>query len=190
MALTTLDPRTALILIDLQKGIVSRPVVHPATEVVARAAALAAAFRRHGLPVVLVHVTKLPPGRNEQAPRLEGMPSDWTELVPKLNRQESDHVITKQSPGAFAHTGLEDWLREMGVTQVVLGGIATSLGVESTARPAYDLGFNVTFATDAMTDLSAEAHENSLTRIFPRLGESGTVREIIDLLDRTRPAQS
>jgi nicotinamidase-related amidase len=68
----------------------------------------------------------------------------------------------------------------------VMAGVATSIGVESTARQAYELGFNVTLAVDAMTDLSAETHHNAITRIFPRLGETGTTAEIVALLDKTR----
>ncbi len=70
------------------------------------------------------------------------------------------------------------------MTQVVLCGIATSAGVESTARQAHELGYHVTLAVDAMTDRSPEAHANSVARIFPRLGETGTAAEIIALLDR------
>ena len=75
-------------------------------------------------------------------------------------------------------------MKKLGVTQVVIAGIATSIGVESTARYAYELGFNVTLAVDAMTDMNLDAHTNSVTRIFPRLGETGTTQEIIDLLDK------
>jgi len=75
-------------------------------------------------------------------------------------------------------------MKKLGVTQVVIAGIATSIGVESTARYAYELGFNVTLAVDAMTDMNLDAHINSVTRIFPRLGETGTTQEIIDLLDK------
>ncbi len=96
----------------------------------------------------------------------------------------ADHKVTKHTWGAFPNTDLDAFLKEAGVTQVVLAGVATSIGVESTAREAYALGFNVTIATDAVTDLNLAAHENSLTRIFPRLGETGTTREIIDLLAR------
>ncbi len=84
--------------------------------------------------------------------------------------------------GGFTNTDLESYLRDIDVTQIVLAGIATSIGVESTARDAYEFGFNVVLARDAMTDRSPEAHENSVTRIFPRLGETGTSQEIIDLL--------
>jgi nicotinamidase-related amidase len=186
MAMTTLDPKTALVVIDLQKGLSSLPAVHPFAEVVARAADLAAAFRRHGLPVVLVNVAGGAPGRTEQARRVTEFPAGWTDLVPELAPQPADHTVTKRTWGAFTNTDLEAHLRAMGVTQVVLAGVATSVGVESTARHAYELGFNVTLAIDAMTDMSADAHANSVARIFPRLGETGTTREVIDLLDRTR----
>jgi nicotinamidase-related amidase len=90
--------------------------------------------------------------------------------------------VSKRTWGAFTGTGLDDYLKFAGVTQVVVCGVATSIGVESTARQAHELGFNVTLAVDAMTDLSAEAHANSLERIFPRLGETGTTRDVLDLL--------
>jgi nicotinamidase-related amidase len=101
-----------------------------------------------------------------------------------LNAQPNDLLVTKRTWGAFTNTDLEALLKALGVTQVVVAGVATSMGVESTARHAYELGFNVTLAVDAMTDLSLEAHDNSVTRIFPRLGETGSTREIVDLLDR------
>lgn len=185
--ITKLDPITALIVIDLQKGVVSLPTVHPADEVVQNAAALAEAFRRASSPVVLAHVTGGAPGRTEQQPPGGAQrPVGWTELVTELNRQPQDHIVTKQTWGAFTRTDLEQYLRIQGVTQIVVAGIATSIGVESTARQAFEFGFNVTLAIDAMTDVKAEAHENSLTRIFPRLGETGTTHEIIALLERTR----
>ena len=184
MALTTLDPKTALIVIDLQKGIVAYPTVHPAAEIVKQASTLADTFRRHGLPIVLVNVTGGAPGRTEQARNLGELPADWAELVPELNQQPTDHAVTKRTWGAFTHTGLDEHLKKLGITQVVIVGVATSIGVESTARYAHENGFNVTLAVDAMTDMNADAHTNSITRIFPRLGETGTTQEIIDLLDQ------
>lgn len=186
MALTTLDPRTALIIIDLQKGIVARPTAHPTDEVLKRAGALADAFRRRGLPVVLVNVSGGAPGRAEQTRAPGDPPAGWTDLVPELHQQPEDHLVTKRTWGAFTHTDLEEHLKKLGVTQVVIAGVATSIGVESTARQAYEHGFNVTLAVDAMTDMNADAHINSITRIFPRLGETGTTQEIIDLLDKSR----
>jgi len=181
MPATQLDRRTALIVIDLQKGIAAFPCAHPMAEVVEKASRLAAAFRRRDLPVVLVNVTGLAPGRTEQA-RRGAFPPDFADLLTELDRQPADHLVTKQTWGAFTGTDLDAYLRSVGVTQVVICGVATSAGVESTARQAHELGFNVTLATDAMTDMSVEAHDNSLGRIFPRLGETATTREIVDLL--------
>lgn len=182
MALTTLDPKTALIVIDLQNGIVAYPTAHASGDVVKQASALADAFRRNGLPVVLVNVTGGAPGRTEQVRNLGELPAGWADLVPELNQQPQDYTVTKRTWGAFTNTDLEAHLKKLGVTQVVVVGVATSVGVESTARHAYELGFNVTLAVDAMTDMNLEAHANSITRIFPKLGETGTTREIMDLL--------
>ena len=186
MAATALDPSTALIVIDLQKGVVSLPTAHPAGEVVARSARLAGAFRRRGLPVVLVNVAGVAPGRSEQGRPSPAFPDGFSELVAELNRQPLDHLVTKRTWGAFTNTDLLDYLRREGVTQIVIAGIATSIGVESTARQAHEFGFHVTLATDAMTDLRPEAHDNSVRRIFPRLGETATTDEIIALLDAGR----
>jgi len=182
MTISTLDPKSALLVVDLQNGIVGLPTAHPIADVVSNAAKLTDAFRRHDLPVVLINVDGTAPGRAEQSRRVTEFPAGWTDLIPELKRQPGDHLVTKRTWGAFTNTGLEQHLRQLGVTQVVISGVATSAGVESTARHAHELGFNVTLAVDAMTDMNAEAHHNSLTRIFPRLGETGTTKEIIDHL--------
>ena len=186
MALTMLDPKTALIVVDLQKGVVGLPLVHPIDAVVARARALADAFRARGLPVALVNVVGGAPGRTEQ-PRPTGpRPEGWSDLIPELNRQSDDIVVTKRTWGAFASTDLEAQLKARGVTQVAIAGVATATGVESTARQAYEQGFNVTLAIDAMTDRRREAHDYSISNIFPRLGETGTSQDIIDRLPKRR----
>jgi nicotinamidase-related amidase len=190
MPVTTLDPKTAVVSIDLQKGIVAMPTAHPTADVVRHAARLADAFRERGLPVVLVNVAGGAPGRAEQARRLEGLPDGWTDLVPELRAQPGDIRVTKHTWGAFASTDIDARLKEHGVTQLVIVGVSTSIGVESTARQAYEHGYNVTLATDAMTDMNGECHVNSTTRIFPKLGETGTTQEILDLLKATHPASS
>ncbi len=184
MALTALDPTTALIIIDLQAGIVAYPTVHPVGEVVAHARELLDAFRRRGLPVVLVNVAGGAPGRTERPRLAASLPAGWTDLIPELDRQPDDILVTKRTWGAFASTDLDRQLKARGVTQVVVAGVATGTGVESTARQAYEQGFNVTLAIDAMTDTRAEAHAWSVEQVFPRLGETGTSREIIDLLEQ------
>jgi nicotinamidase-related amidase len=181
MPLTALDPNTALVVVDLQQGIVALPTVHPIADVIARSRALADAFRAGGLPVALVNVAGTAPGRTEQPPRAA---DGWTDLVPELNRQPCDIAVTKRTWGAFASTDLERQLKARGVTQVVVTGVATGTGVEATARQAYEAGFNVTLAIDAMTDTRAEAHHYSIANVFPRLGETGTAQEILDLLEK------
>ncbi|MEX1827484.1 isochorismatase family protein [Luteibacter sp. CQ10] len=184
MPLTMLDPNTALIVVDLQKGIVDRSFVHPIDGVVARSRALIDAFRERHLPVVLVNVAGVAPGRTERPPHSGSFPAGWTDFIPELDRQPSDIVVTKRSWGAFANTDLEGRLKALGVTQVVVTGVATGTGVEATARQAYEHGFHVTLALDAMTDARAEAHEYSITNVFPKLGETGTAQDVIDRLPR------
>lgn len=182
MAITSLDPQTALIIVDLQKGIVDRAGIEAVRPAVQNSRILADAFRTRGLPVVLVNVAGAAPGRTEQLPAKQPFPPDWTELLPELGQEPSDIVVTKRTWGAFTSTDLEQQLKDLGVSQVVITGVATSIGVESTARQAYEAGFNVTLAIDAMADLRQEAHEASISYIFPRLGERGTTQDIIDLL--------
>ena len=189
MPLTMLDPDTALIVIDLQKGISGGSFIHTIGEVVDRTRALLDAFRANHLPVVLVNVAGRAPGRTEQGSRNSPSFSEgWTDLLPQLDQQPSDIFITKRSWGAFARTDLETQLKARGVTQVVVTGVATSVGVEATVRQAYEQGFNVTLALDAMTDIREEAHEYSIRNVFPRLGETGSTEEIISLLKRRSSA--
>ena len=181
MPVTALDPTTALIVVDLQAGLAGLPTVHPFGEIVGNAAALAGAFRAKGLPVVLVNVAGGPAGRTEQGGGAE-FPDGWTDLLPELNQQPGDKTVTKYTWGAFHNTDLAAHLAELGVTQVVVGGVATSIGVESTARQAHEHGFHVTLVTDAMTDLNPAAHDNTISHIFPMLGETGTTKDILAFL--------
>lgn len=189
MPLTTLDLNTALIVIDLQKGIVKGDFVHPIAAIIDRTRTLIDVFRASGLPVVLVNVTGRPQGRTEQGPRSRiSFYEGWSDLIPELDQQPTDIAITKRSWGAFATTDLERELRARGVTQVVVTGVVTSGGVEATARQAYEQGFNVTLALDAMTDIRELAHEYSIGNVFPRLGETCSTQEIVALLEKRRSA--
>lgn len=158
------------------------PTAHPMADILAKARCLADAFRHAGLPVVLVNVAGLPPGRTDQPRRAMTFPEGWTDLAPELDRRPQDHVVTKHTPGAFTGTGLDAWLRGRGVTQLVVIGVATSNGVEVTARQAYELGYNVTLATDAMTDIRAEAHDWAVAEVFPRIAETATTPDILGRL--------
>jgi nicotinamidase-related amidase len=189
MSLTKLDANAALIVIDLQKGIAGQPTVHPAGEIVARAAQLARAFREQSLPVVLVNVTGVAPGRTDAGRPQFSPPPDWAELMPQLEQSPGDHLISKQRWGAFIGTSLNDYLRQREITQVFLTGIATSIGVESTARSAYDYGYHVVLVLDAMTDRDADSHRHSIEKIFPRLGETTTTGDVLNLLEKARTSE-
>ena len=186
MPLTKLDTIPALVVIDLQKGIAGMPTVHPASEVISRSAQLAHAFRQRGLPVVLVNVTGTAPGRGRadvaMSINLASLPPDFAEIVPELDKQPTDLMITKPRWGAFIGTTLDFDLRQRGVTQIFITGIATSAGVESTARSAYEYGYNVVLVSDAMTDRDADSHRHSIEKILPRIGEVATTGDVLKLL--------
>lgn len=183
MPLTQIEKVAALIVIDLQKGVVGLPTAHKAADVTSRAARLARSFRAAKLPVILVNVAGRAPGRTDATFAFEPPPG-WTELVPELDRQPGDYTVTKLQVGAFYGTALEQILRRQKVTQVFLTGIATSAGVEATARNAYDHGYHVVLVLDAMTDLNAESHRHSIELIFPRIGETTTTDAVIGILDQ------
>ncbi len=184
MPLSQLDPHTALIVVDLQKGIIGQPLVDPITPIIENITALLHAFRSAHRPVVLVNVAGSAPGRTEQPPRVHTFPEGWTTLVPELNVQSSDLLVTKHSWGAFQATGLAAQLRALAITQVVVAGIATATGVEATARQAYESGFNVTLPLDAMTDTRVEAQAYSKSHVFPRLAETGATQQVLHLLSQ------
>lgn len=181
-----LEQTPALVVIDLQTGILGHPTAHPIETVIDNSAKLAEAFRAKGLPVVLVNVAGSAPGRtdrNKAIGRQGGgtIPAEATVLVPELNQQPSDITVTKRTLGAFLSTDLDEKLKQVGATQIVLTGVSTSSGVESTARTGYELGYHVAFVVDAMSD-AAEPHEASVTYQFPKLGELGTTAEVLELL--------
>ena len=187
MPVTALDLRTALVVIDLQKGLSEFPTVHPFSDVVANAARLATAFRRANLPVVLVTVAFSADGGDMLRPRVDvqrqlTVGPDFAQLMPQLEPAPDDILITKRQQSAFFGTELDLQLRRRKMTGIVLAGISTSIGVESTARHGRELDYQIAIASDAVTDTVREAHENSLTRIFPRLGQVDTTARIIAAL--------
>jgi nicotinamidase-related amidase len=189
------DPRhTAVVVIDLQKGIVGFPgSPHSAASVVAKSVELLTVARSVGAQPILVHVERSPDGgdalqvTSDQPMRATGaMPPDWSELIPELDRRPTDIVIVKRQWGAFYGTGLDLQLRRRGLTTIILCGIATEFGVESTARDAYERGYEQVFAEDAMTGRTIESHANSVANIFPRMGHVRSTAEIIAALGASK----
>ena len=174
-----IDARTALIVVDLQRSVLTRPMLEPVDAVVNKARGLADAFRRNGLPVVMVHSSTQPGGRTQQLHRKSGtVDPARSDLLPSLGMQRSDHIVSKWGWSAFSRTDLSSYLRRHHITQVVILGYSTSIGVESTARDAYDLGYNVTIVADATTDTDVDVHNIAMEKIFPRLGEVVSAEEI------------
>ena len=157
------------------------------TEVVARAAQMAAALRAAGGTVVFVHVTPSADGKDGLKPITDApvgaggrtLPPDWAEIVPELAPQPSDVIITKRQWGAFYGTELDLQLRRRGVDTIVLCGISTSIGVESTARDAYERGYNQIFVEDAMAARDVEEHRHAVRSLFPRIGRVRTTEEVL-----------
>jgi nicotinamidase-related amidase len=186
MAAVQLDPKsTALVLIDLQNGIMGRTLApHAADEVVKNAAKLASAMRAAGGIVVYVRVDvsdmlHLPVDAPTRDPNAPPPPPTASELVAGCGYEAGDLLITKRQWGAFYGTGLEQQLRRRGVRTIVIGGVATNFGVESTARVAYDRGFELVFVEDAMSSMSDEMHRFAVQSIFPRMGRVRTTDEVV-----------
>jgi nicotinamidase-related amidase len=185
------DPkRTALVVIDLQHGIVGRtPAPHSGPDVVARASAIAGALRAAGGTVVWVRVTPSPDGRDALTPPTDApavtpgeRPANWAELVPEVDKQPADILITKRQWGAFYGTELDLQLRRRGVDTIILCGITTNIGVESTARDAFERGYSQVFAEDATSARTAEEHDFVMRTTFPRLGRVRRTAEILAAL--------
>lgn len=189
MSTLQLDPRkTALVIIDLQKGIVAyKTAPQTSAEVIERSARLAKALReRHGT-VIYVHVNmadfmKLPVDQLMRDPNAPPPPADASELVPEAGFQQGDLIITKRHWGAFAGTDLEKQLRQRGIDTVVLTGISTNMGVESTARQGTGLGFGFVIVEDACSSQDAEMHKFAFEKIFPRLARVRSTEEVLAAL--------
>ncbi|QRF74795.1 putative isochorismatase family protein [Thermoplasmatales archaeon] len=179
---------TALVIIDLQIGISrmdTKP--YPSATVIGNASLVAKRFRELGMPVFPVHVasdqaTALHPISDSTFTMPADPDHDWTEFVPEIDVQERDIVITKRQWGAFYGTELDLQLRRRKIETIVLCGVATTYGVESTARYAYELGYNQVFIEDAMGDLSEESHRVVIQYVFKRMGRVRSTREVIAMI--------
>lgn len=186
--LTIEKGKTALVVIDLQKGISQMPgAPHSAAFVIENAAKLAETCRGNSMPVFLVHVQMaqeeaLHPIVDESWSRPSQPAPDWADIVPELGPKEKDIIITKKQWGAFYGTELELQLRRRGINTLILCGIATNYGVESTARFAYEFGFQQIFAEDAMTSRSPEMHSASINYALKRMGRVRSTQEILAAL--------
>jgi nicotinamidase-related amidase len=182
-----LNPKTtALVLIDLQNGIVSRDTkpYHP-SEVLERSRKLADAFRAKHAPVVYVRVLlsdflSLPVDESMTLPK--DLPASVSEIAEAAGMQSGDLLISKRHWGAFAGTELEKELRSRGVETVVLAGIATNMGVESTLRQGTGLGFAFVTVEDACSTFSQEMQDFAFSAIFPRLSKVRKTQQVLEAI--------
>src|SRR5258705_5978231 len=184
----SLDPRTtALVLVDLQKGILGFPLApHSGAAVLQVGAQLARRFRAAGATVALTRVTwsrnfadALQQPVDRPLPGPAELPSEWGDFPAELEENSGDIVITKRQWGAFHGTELDLQLRRRGIKTIVLGGIATNMGVESTARQAWEHGYEIVFADDAISSINPELHSFAMQSIFPIIGR---VRRSADIM--------
>ena len=178
---------TGLVVIDLQKGVVSfQTQPYDTKTVVTNTARLASTFRQNKIPVFLIRADVSQPfwpHPNADNPMTFGeMPKHWTDIVPELGPEPTDVVITKRQWGAFTGTDLHVRLSRGGLDTIIMAGIATTYGVESTARFAYELGYEQIFAEDAMTDFSKEGHNNAVELVLKRVGRVRKTSEILEEL--------
>jgi nicotinamidase-related amidase len=183
----SLDSKTtALVLIDLQNGIVARQLSpHSSQNVVRSSIQIADALRLKGGVIVFVRVLlgeTLTLPVDSPLPRPGAVPPQASELVAEIKPEPGDHLVTKRQWGAFYGTSLEQHLRRRNIRTIILGGIATNFGVESTARAAFDQGYELVFAENAMSAISEEAHHFVTQNIFPRMGRVRTTEEILRAL--------
>ncbi len=184
--------KTALIVIDLQKGITGMPTApYSAADVIRHTAQVAAALRQAGGFVVLVHVGPSPDGKDalrplaDNAPMRSGTPpAGWDQFVPEMEPQQGDHIVRKRQWGAFYGTDLDLQFRRRGIDTIILCGIATNIGVESTARDAYERGYQQIFVEDACSDLSLEAHSFSVNHVLARIGRVRSTQEVLRALSQ------
>jgi len=182
--------KSALVLIDLQNGITAMGVStspYTSEEVIQNASKLVNAFSEKGAFIVLVRVSTMD-GKDMVKPKTDlkvtGMKytEGWDNLIPEIATTKNAHIVTKRQWGAFYGTDLDLQLRRRGIDTIVLGGVSTNIGVDTTAREAYQHGYHQIFVEDAMTALTKEEHDYVCKYIFPRMGKIRTTKEIVSSL--------
>ncbi|MEV0415214.1 isochorismatase family protein [Streptomyces sp. NPDC050448] len=193
MPVMELSPKAALVVLDVQQGILGLPLQpHPAAQVVDNSARLAHAFRAAGLPVVLVNVAHGPDGGAALQPRADVphnppvLHPEFSRLSPELAAHPDDLLITKRQWGAFTGTELDIQMRRRGIDELVLTGVATNLAVESTARFAYEHGYHVIVAEDATSTFSAEHQEFATKKILPMIARVDSTDAVLTALEAAR----
>jgi len=156
--------RTAVLLIDLQEYF--RGIIDP---ILGNIVHLASAIRKTDIPLLFTQHGHAPGEDHGMLGRwwpdliMEG--NDEARLIPELKAGEVSPIIPKNTYSAFHETGLEKKLRDMGVTDLVIGGVMTNLCCETTARDAFVRNFRVFFLADGTSTVSEEFHLATLKNL-------------------------
>jgi nicotinamidase-related amidase len=180
---------TALVVIDPQQWTLGMPLApHDAGKVTGNIARLIAALRPEGF--VMLTRAAFSPGYADQL-RMPvdlpmtlpegGLPEAALAFHPAVEQAGYDLAITKRQWSAFYGTELDLQLRRRGVTTVVLAGVMTNFGVESTARDAWQHNYAVVVAEDACSSLG-ELHASSVANILPRIARVRSTEQVIGAL--------
>lgn len=181
--------KTALVLVDLQNFTIAldtRP--NSGSQVLEQAAAVAEASRRAGVLVVLVRVESGPDGALALTPSLDGEPQQWTlpegahDFPDRLRPGDRDVVVTKYGWGGFYGTDLDLQLRRRGIDTLLVGGLVTNIGVDTTMRQAHERGYDQIVMSDLCGAFTQADHDYSLQSIFPRIARIRTVAEVVGAL--------
>ncbi|MGJ0389222.1 isochorismatase family protein [Microbacterium sp. CGR1] len=177
-----LPSTTALVVVDVQAGTLPNARAVSAEDLVSHVGSLVEAFRDSDRLVAFVVSTGTAVGATEYGPGGRVWPEGFAELAPGIANREGESVHPRAGWSAFAGTSLLEELTARQITDVVVAGLATTFGVESTARAAADLGLSVVVVSDAVSDPDPSGHERSLTRVFPALGRVRTTSEVLAAL--------
>ncbi|MCG9803490.1 isochorismatase family protein [Staphylococcus argenteus] len=179
--------KTALVLIDLQQGILKMDYApNTAENVIQNANKLIEVFRKNNGFIAFVRVKlydgndTLKPNAMISLPPKEG--DDYSKFHHLLDKRDGDFVIDKRQFSAFVGTDLDLQLRRRGIDTIVLGGVATHVGVDTTARDAYQLNYNQFFVTDMMSAQNETLHQFPIENIFPIMGQTITTIELLNTL--------
>lgn len=173
--------RPALLVIDLQQGIVELPAQEASQTVIENSRLLGQMFSKKGWPVFIVNVAGRPTGMTQNNQN-SSQSSNWGEIIFCLRDNPNYHYITKYSWGAFHNTALHQRLSELNTSDVYITGIASSMGVDSSARQAFDLNYNVVIVKDAIADVSSVCHSHVCEHIFPKIALLQSTQQVIDSL--------
>jgi len=193
--------RTALVVFDMQKGQfevddAERRRWLAESNIVANTVQLLQAARSAGLPVFYIQNSRRPDFADQKevltdaGGGVRGGPVIGTrgwEILDEIKPEPNDYVVPKFRQGAFSSTTLDILLRARSIDTLLLCGVRTTVGIETTVRDGRDLGYNIVLVSDCTGGVSPEDHQWTLQRIFPMLARVRTHTQVAAMLGAPTP---